>query len=584
MLKNILYLFSPILLACFSVSAQTTPLEQSTDRMAVRVVELLNQKKPDSLYIMAGEKLRKTITPQLWNNVFKDNILPLLPLNELNFLSAANSISKYRMKGSIPLLLYISLDKEGKLETFLVQPYIKEISPDALTAEARKTDFVARKMIRLINEKKTDSSYLLAGETFRKQIDAGKWKNILEKNIYPISPFGDLFLISNDQKINKYRSGQFQFLVGLDQEGKIETFLVQPFKEEISPDKKFISDNPLKTQLDSAVNIPLSTYMKTKNNVGLSVGIYYHGKDYFYNYGETKAGNAQLPTNHSLYDIGSITKTFTSTLLALAVNEGKVRLSSPISDFLPDSVAANPALKGITLVQLANHTSGLPRLPGNMLQHVIESSQPYANYDVSALFSFLKSFKSVREPGTKYEYSNLAVGLLGVILERVYNKPYSDLVSRYIIKPARLNQTQIVVKASDTALVAQGYNETGQAVVPWTFKAMEAAGAIKSSTFDMLNYGKLQLSNDSGPLVKAVRLTHEVTYKNDEMIGLGWHFINRNPKVLQHSGATAGYRAMVCADLERNLVVVVLTNNSSTGDALGFEVARALQRLIPLSH
>lgn len=579
MLKNIFYTASFILINALTVTAQTTPLEQATDRVAIKAIALLNKKMPDSLYTMAGESLHKTITSALWNSLFKDNVLPLLPFRELTFLSSTDSVSKYSLQGSIPLAFYISLDKTGKIHDFNFQQFVKELPASDLKAENLKTDSVARTMIRLINEKKTDSTYLLVGETFRKQIDATAWKNILEKNIYPISPFTEFLLISNSQKINRYKSGRLQFLVGLDQQNKLETFMVQPYKEETSPDKKIASDNALKTKLDSTVNAPLTAYMKTKGNVGLSVGIYYQGKDYYYNYGETRAGNAQLPSNHNLYDIGSITKTFTATLLALAVNEGKVKLSSPVSSFLPDSVAGNPALKGIALLQLSNHTSGLPRIPANMPQSVIESNQPYANYDVKKLFSFLKSFKRTRQPGTKYEYSNLAVGLLGVILERVYHKPYSELVARYITKPAKLNQTQIAVRVSDTVLVAQGYNEMSQAIAPWTFKAMEAAGAIKSSTYDMLNYGKLQLGNASTPLAKAIKLTHEVTYKADETIGLGWHFMNGNPKILHHSGGTGGYRALVCADLERNLVVVVLTNNSSTGDALGFEVAKALQQL-----
>jgi CubicO group peptidase (beta-lactamase class C family) len=579
MFKNILVLFFLIIVTCLTVSGQTTPLEKATNLIAIKTIELLNKKQPDSVYTMTGVIVHKTISPALWNSLFKDKVLPLLPFRDLTFESSTDSTSKYKLQGSIPLVLYISLDKTGKINNFNFQPSYKELPVSEIMPEARKTDSVARTTVRLINEKKADSAYLLAGDAFRKQIDANAWKNILEKSIYPLTPFTELLYISSNQKINRYKSGQFQFLIGLDQQDKLETFLVEPYREVVA-DKKFNSDNPLKSRLDSAVNLPLSAYMRNKGNVGLSVGVYYQGKDHYYNYGETKAGNMQLPTNHNLYDIGSITKTFTATLLALAVNEGKVNLSSPISRFLPDSVAGNPALKGITLMQLSNHTSGLPRIPSNMQQSVIESNQPYANYDTRDLFSFLKNFKSIRQPGIKYEYSNLAVGLLGVILERVYHKPYSDLITKYITKPAKLHQTQIVVKTADTALVAQGYNEMNLAIAPWTFKCMTAAGAIKSSTFDMLNYGKLQLSDDaSSPLIKAIKLTHEVTYKKDETIGLGWHFIDANPKIVQHSGATGGYRALVCADLEHNMVVVVLTNNSSSGDALGFEIVKALGQL-----
>jgi CubicO group peptidase (beta-lactamase class C family) len=89
-------------------------------------------------------------------------------------------------------------------------------------------------------------------------------------------------------------------------------------------------------------------------------------------------------------------------------------------------------------------------------------------------------------PSTKYEYSNAAVGLLGVILEKIYKTPYADLVAKYIIKPAKLNETKFTVKGSDTTLLAQGYNESISPVAPWEFKAMQAVGVLKSSATDLL--------------------------------------------------------------------------------------------------
>jgi CubicO group peptidase (beta-lactamase class C family) len=579
MYKNAFYVVLLLLIICAKTNAQTTPLEQSTHRMAVKAIDILNKKMPDSLYPLAGEQLRKMISPAVWSSLFKNDVLPLLPLKDLTFQSSTDSINKYLVQGTIPLNLYFSLDKSGKIKDMNFQPYIQARVASEMNAEDRKTDLVAQKFMRLINEKKSDSVYLLTGEKFRQQFNAEAWNQVLDKNIYPLTPLKEFIFVGSNQTVNRYKSGTLQFLIGLDKQSKVETFRVQAYQD-IVPDKAFKSDNALKNKVDSALNAPLSTYMRNKGNVGLSVGVYYAGKDYYYNYGETKLGNATLPGNRTLYDIGSITKTFTATLLALAVNEGKVTLTSPIISFLPDSVASNPALKDITLMQLSNHTSGLPRLPSNLEGSVTDSSQPYANYNTKLLFSFLKDFKTIRPAGTKYEYSNMAVGLLGVILEKVYKKPYAELVATFIAKPANMTQTQLVVKTADTALIAQGYNENITAVAPWKFKAMEGAGGIKSATSDMLKYGKLQLNGSSTPLSKAIKLTHEITYKEDQnTLGLGWHFLNGNSNLPQHGGATGGYRSILCADLEQNIVVVVLTNNSSTGDALGFEVLKVLQKL-----
>lgn len=386
--------------------------------------------------------------------------------------------------------------------------------------------------------------------------------------------------VSTKNGVNKYKVGPYQFLFSLDGQEKFNTLALQPYQEDAVKAAKVPSDNSLKTHLDSVIDKMLSTYIQVKGNVGLSAGVYYKGKDYYYNYGEVKRGGAHLPTSHTRYEIGSITKTFTSTLLAIAVNQGKLTLQTPITRFLPDSVASNAALKAITLKELANHSSGLPRVPANLHTSVTEPAQPYEHYDVKLMFSFLKGFKQIREPVKSYEYSNFAAGLLGVILEKVYHKPYEELVKQYITGPANFKDTRITLGPSELALLSQGYNEQNEAVPVWKFQAFQAAGALKSSAYDMLSYGRLQLSAPSTTLSGAFKLTHQVTF-NDQanVVGLGWHYLPDNSNVVQHAGGTAGYRSFVGADLKKNIVVTILTNNASTGDALGVNLIQTLDAI-----
>jgi CubicO group peptidase (beta-lactamase class C family) len=319
----------------------------------------------------------------------------------------------------------------------------------------------------------------------------------------------------------------------------------------------------LKSHLDSDAHSILSGYIQAKGNVGLSTGVYNKGQEYFYNYGETKQGNNQLPTNRTLYDIGSITKTFTATLLAIAVDQGKATLTTPIYKLLPDSVTANPALKSITLDELANHTSGLARLPPNITEHQSDSNQPYWDYDEQQLFSALRHLALSHAPGTNYDYSNFGAGLLGVLMEIFFHQPYQQLVNKYILLPAAMTQSHFQMGVADQKLLAQGYNEQLQAVPSWNFQALQAAGAIKSSSSDLLAYGKLQLGSANETLNKALKLTHQITYDHgSNVIGLGWQYLPDNRRLLQHSGGTGGYRSIVCVDLDRNIVVIVLTNNA----------------------
>ena len=146
----------------------------------------------------------------------------------------------------------------------------------------------------------------------------------------------------------------------------------------------------------------MQQYFFDTATVGASIGILVNGKSYLYNYGETVKGNKQLPTNKSIYEIGSISKTFTASLLALAVLEGKVKLSDPVNKYLPKDI---PPLqfnnKPITLQSLSNHTSGLPYMPTNL--NNTDSFNLFKDYDNKALFDLLKTFKLTREAGEQYK-------------------------------------------------------------------------------------------------------------------------------------------------------------------------------------
>ncbi len=453
------------------------------------------------------------------------------------------------------------------------------------TPQALKTDSVTKKLLQYFANKQADSAYTLAGVAFKTALPYDKWMMICEKQLYGLMPFRNVTFIHNKNGVNKYKMdgiAPLQLFLSLDSLGKFKAFAIQPFQDDTRKKIASATDNLKQTTLDKSVDTLLDNYINTLGNVGASVAIYYKGKNYYYNYGETIQDGKQLPTNKTLYEIGSISKTFTATLLAKAVIDKKVRLRDAITKYLPDSVAANKDLQNITLQQLSNHSSGLPRMPININFTVTNYLQPYENYDNNALFSFLKHFKATRKPGESYEYSNLAVGLLGVIIERIYKKPYETLLMQQIVKPLRLANTKITLLKNDSALMAQGYNEKGLAVPVWTFKSLAACGAIKSNAADLLLYGKQQLSAfKSSPLAKYNALTHQVTFNDSvQKVGLGWHFLlDDSDIVLQHGGGTYGFRTMLCVNVNKNIVVVLLTNNATNGDALGIRLMQVLERL-----
>jgi CubicO group peptidase (beta-lactamase class C family) len=440
------------------------------------------------------------------------------------------------------------------------------------TPQEIKTDALALRIIRLFNNKQADSVYLYAADDFKKIINAEKWKSISETSVYPLTPFSYPVFLNSKNGVSTYRLNNQNFLIGLNDEGKFSTLFLIPLRKGETP-----TDNPLKTHLDSLVHKILADYMQLADNVAVSAGVFYKGKNYFYNYGETKLNNKQLPAGKTLYEIGSITKTYTATLLAMAVIGKKVTLDMPAVKFLPDSVAVNPALKNITLKQLSNHTSGLPRMPDDFDSYQTDPNQPYENYGTPQLFAFLKRFKATRQPGTTYEYSNLAVGLLGIILEKIYQQPYEQLLEKYITKPKNFKYTKINIRPQDTSLVAQGYAANNQSVPLWKLNAFKAAGALKSNTYEQLQYGKLQISSPDEALNKAINLTHQITFKDkNTTVGLGWHYW-LDDQVLVHQGGTGGYLTGLCIDNNKRIVVSVLTNNVTTGGPLAPLIIKALE-------
>lgn len=295
--------------------------------------------------------------------------------------------------------------------------------------------------------------------------------------------------------------------------------------------------------------------------VGFMVGVLRDGQTEFRGYGETSKGSGKVPDENTLFEIGSITKVFTCTLLADMVERGLVKLDDPVQNYLPDDVQM-PISEGksIKLVDLATHRSGLPRQPDNMKS--TDYLNPYAEYDEKLLFAFLQGHKLRRPPG-QFEYSNLAMGLLGAILARGAGTSYEQLLADRITGPLDLNDTRVTLDAARRERMAGAYSGALDAVRPWDFQVMAAAGGIRSSAKDMLKFAAANL-DDKSPLAKAFQLAHA---KHTEglpgpLMGLGW-MLSDNGDTFSHSGMTGGYGSELKVNRARKQAVIVLFNTAS---------------------
>jgi CubicO group peptidase (beta-lactamase class C family) len=449
-----------------------------------------------------------------------------------------------------------------------------------------KIDSVCSLLKTYFNNKDATSLYQLTGQAFKKAIPPERFREISSNNLFPLGQMLQAVFEYHREGINKYKavftSSTLAMYLSLDSESKLETFLFKEYVDErAKKPEKVKSDNKLLTALDKKVDSAAQSYIGLEVTTGVSIGILKNGKTYFYNYGETAKGNKKLPNAHTIYEIGSISKTFTATLLADAVNSGKISLGDPVSKYLPARI---PLLQfdgvPVTIKMLSDHSSAIPRMPTNFETYSTDPLNPYKNYGLEQLFTMYSTLKLTRTPGTTYEYSNLAVGTLGAILENIQKKSFEDLVVEKICNPLHMNDTRQYIRKNDSARFAKGYSETGKYNGQWDFKVLAPAGALRSTATDLLLYAKANLGTAPPSLNKAIQLTHVVTFSDGiNRVGLGWHFLKLdNDDILFHGGGTGGYRSYLAINPTKKFAVVVLSNTAVETDELGNELMKWLQK------
>jgi len=301
-------------------------------------------------------------------------------------------------------------------------------------------------------------------------------------------------------------------------------------------------------------------------SVGIVVGIITPEGRRIISYGHLNQGDARTLNGDTVFEIGSVTKVFTSLLLADMVQHNQVALDDPVAKYLPPSVKM-PQRNGrsITLVDLATHTSGLPRLPTNM--HPKDPANPYADYSVEQLYEFLSTYQLTRDIGSRYEYSNLSGGLLGHVLARRAGKDYEALVLSEVCAPLGMMSTTITLTPQMKARLAVGHDAGLQQVENWDLPTLAGAGALRSTANDLLTFLAANLGFTQTPLAPAMAamLKTRRPVGGGLEVALGWHIFTSNGKeIIWHNGGTGGYRSFIGFDPKTRVGVVALSNAETT--------------------
>ena len=302
-------------------------------------------------------------------------------------------------------------------------------------------------------------------------------------------------------------------------------------------------------------------------SVGIVVGVIGPEGRRVIAYGQLEKSDPRPLQGDTVFEIGSMTKVFTSLLLADMVQRGEVALDDPVAKYLPAKVKM-PERNGrqIRLVDLSTHTSGLPRLPTNMKP--ADPNNPYADYSVEQLYQFLSSYQLTRDIGSQYEYSNLGGGLLGHVLALRAGMSYEALVRSRICDPLGMNDTRITLTPEIKERLAVGHNQALEPVENWDLPTLAGAGALRSTANDMLTFLAANLGYTKSPLAPAMARMLKVRRPTGQPgleVALGWHVRTIDGKeIVWHNGGTGGYRSFIGFDPAARTGVVALSNTFTT--------------------
>jgi CubicO group peptidase (beta-lactamase class C family) len=316
---------------------------------------------------------------------------------------------------------------------------------------------------------------------------------------------------------------------------------------------------------------------------GVVIGVYDHGQTRIFAYGTAQPD--------SIFEIGSITKTFTGLILAQMVEQKKLALDDPVRTLLPDGTVAKPDGPEITLLDLATQHSGLPRMPDNF--HPLDVNDPYATYHAAQMYEFIGKRGVARPKDPGFLYSNFGFGLLGQALSLRGGVPYAQLAKSEITGPLHMDDTVITLSPTQQTRLIQGYDVADKPAGRWNLDAFAGAGALVSTAADMLKYLEANLHPEKlapgapadsplSTLPAALALDHQPRNSGigDLKIALAWA-CNDREHIYFHDGGTGGYSSFASFMVNDDRAIVVLYNREDTSTGNPF-TARVFANIVTL--
>ncbi len=333
-------------------------------------------------------------------------------------------------------------------------------------------------------------------------------------------------------------------------------------------------------------------------HVGLVVGAIAGKEEFLRGFGALRVGGTQPPDAETVFEIGSISKVFTGILLARAIETGKMELDDRIADLLPEGWTLPEPARSITMRHCTTHTSGLPRLPTNLLNFAgalrlaFLGNDPYRDYTEEKFRQALAMVKLNHEPGTRHEYSNFGAGLLGFVLAKHNGSDYESLVTDRICRPLGMHGTVIAddertrnrLPSKYRSILKLGPVSFGLKSDDWRIpNHLAGAGAIRSTGRDMMTFLKANMGLVSTPIDAAIRRSHRELFRDTGGLTIGMNWIRSfddelAQNIIWHNGGTGGFRTYLGFTEDRQFGVFVLGNTANSVNALAVEILKSLVR------
>ena len=309
---------------------------------------------------------------------------------------------------------------------------------------------------------------------------------------------------------------------------------------------------------------------------GFVVGLIIGDSSFVFNYGSLSRDSIVPPDEHTLFELGGLTKVFTATLIEQLVKEEKMSYDSSLNLYLPPQYQ-NEKASNITISSLLTHTSGLPKMPFDFGAIEKALNNPYAHYTTSNLMDFYKQYIDVGGFG-QYNYSHVGYALLQVAIEEVSGKTFEESLQEKVFRPTALNNTGVELSPKQQVHLAKGHAISGKTVLPWQFQSFEASEGLKSNMKDLLSFIRLNVEDADNTFSNIHLPVARTDMSKNTFAGYGWHVIKmkKHPDLILHQGSTSGFRCSTGFVKETRTAVVILSNSEFGLNGLGYHIIRML--------